>query len=198
MILGDEMGLGKTLQTISLITHLKEKVTHGQTCPSLVICPLSVLNSWSKEIKRWNPELNFLIMHDSDLVSRELTRQKVMANPTSYDIIVTTYEMAKNPSLSTMFQRLHFQLVVLDEGHIIKNEQAQISIAVRKMHYCSTLILTGTPLQNNLTELWALLNYLFPKFFVSSEKFSNAFDIGKQVSERNRASLEGEKSTSHY
>jgi len=72
-------------------------------------------------------------------------------------------------------------MVVLDEGHIIKCESTLISEAVRRLHYVSTLILTGTPLQNNLHELWALLNYLCPDYFVESEPFDDAFDIGNQI-----------------
>ncbi|GMH63265.1 hypothetical protein TL16_g03666, partial [Triparma laevis f. inornata] len=82
------------------------------------------------------------------------------------------------------FSRSHFRYVVLDEGHIIKNRNSQISEGVRRIHSQSRLILTGTPTQNNLTELWALLNYLVPDYFEESDAFDSAFDIGKKMLEK--------------
>ena len=74
---------------------------------------------------------------------------------------------------------MHWRLVVLDEGHLIKNADTEISQTVRKMHFVSALLLTGTPLQNNLTELWSLLNFLFPDVFTSTEVFDEAFNLSQ-------------------
>lgn len=98
-----------------------------------------------------------------------------------YDVVVTTYEMAKNPALSSLWSRQYFNYVILDEGHIIKNSDALISLAVRKLHYENALLLTGTPLQNNLIELWSLLNFLLPDVFTSQEPFAQSFDITKKI-----------------
>jgi SNF2 family DNA or RNA helicase len=82
----------------------------------------------------------------------------------AYDVVVTTYEMVKSPSMATtLAHRMHWRYMVLDEGHVIKNEESQISKAVRGFHFQNALLLTGTPLQNNLRELFALLNFLFPE-----------------------------------
>ncbi|CAK8998941.1 Probable global transcription activator SNF2L1 (ATP-dependent helicase SMARCA1) (DNA-dependent ATPase SNF2L) (Nucleosome-remodeling factor subunit SNF2L) (SWI/SNF-related matrix-associated actin-dependent regulator of chromatin subfamily A member 1) [Durusdinium trenchii] len=176
MILGDEMGLGKTLQTIALLCHLKE--TKGGKAPSLVVCPLSVLSSWMNEFKHWAPSFKVLQLHSSDVSEREIQRRSFEENPLSFDAVVTTYEMVKNPTLKQMFAVHAFRYVVLDEGHIIKNEKSQISQALRRLHFESTLLLTGTPLQNNLRELWALLNYMLPDIFgASPHLFENAFNI---------------------
>lgn len=178
-ILGDEMGLGKTLQTIALLSYLKE--THGLNGPSLVICPLSVVYTWCDELKKWNPDLNFLRLHSSSVEEREAQKRRFMETAYEYDVVVTTYEMAKNPALSSLWSRQHFNYVILDEGHIIKNSDALISLAVRKLHYENALLLTGTPLQNNLIELWSLLNFLLPDVFTSQEPFAQSFDITKKI-----------------
>mmetsp|Transcript_17445 Transcript_17445/g.25803 ORF Transcript_17445/g.25803 Transcript_17445/m.25803 type:complete len:1021 (-) Transcript_17445:135-3197(-) len=183
MILGDEMGLGKTLQTISLLCYLKER--EGVTGPSLVICPLSVLYSWCNEIKKWAPSLKFLRFHSSCAQEREHQRAEFAADSCSYDVVVTTYEMAKQPLLKHLWSRQYFNYLVLDEGHKIKDAGSQISLAVRGIHRENSLILTGTPLQNNLVELWSLLNFLSPDIFASSEPFAQAFDIVLNVVNKN-------------
>jgi len=169
MILGDEMGLGKTLQTISLVCHLKE--VHGKTGPSLIICPLSVLYSWCTEIAKWAPSLKCHRFHSSNPESLDLN------NLGEFDMIVTTYEMAKVPTLRTLWSRQQFNLLVLDEGHRIKGHETQISQAVRKIHCENRLILTGTPLANDLVECWSLLNFLAPDVFTTSEPFAEAFNL---------------------
>lgn len=99
----------------------------------------------------------------------------------SYDIIVTTYEMAKSPALQSMWSRQHFNLLVLDEGHKIKNNDCQISAAVRRIHSENRIILTGTPLANNLVEMWSLLNFLVPDVFTTSAPFGQAFNLTLNV-----------------
>jgi SWI/SNF-related matrix-associated actin-dependent regulator of chromatin subfamily A member 5 len=173
------MGLGKTLQTISLLCHLKEK--EGITGPSLVICPLSVLYSWCNELKKWAPSLKILRFHSSSTEERDSQRNILQQDAQSFDVVVTTYEMAKNPQLRSLWSRQYFNYLVLDEGHKIKDANTLIAQAVRGIHRENALILTGTPLQNNLVELWSLLNFLYPDIFVSSEPFAQAFDITNNV-----------------
>eukprot|EP00804_Cyclotella_cryptica_P027266 CCRYP_014371-RB/>CCRYP_014371-RB protein AED:0.04 eAED:0.04 QI:131/1/1/1/1/1/6/716/1063 len=174
-ILGDEMGLGKTLQTISLIAHLKE--SRGYTGPSLVICPLSVLYSWCNEITKHAPTLKYFRFHSSDSDEREHQKHLMAHEILKYDVVVTTYEMIKNPQLLGLIRNTYFNLCVLDEGHVIKSVKTLISEAARKIHCQTRVILTGTPLQNNLVELYAILNYLYPTYFTSPTKFEDAFDI---------------------
>jgi len=176
MILGDEMGLGKTLQTISLISYLKEKniATNG---PSLVICPLSVLYSWCSEIDKHAPSLRYLRLHSSQENERVKQIELFNKNVLDYDFVITTYDMAKTKQIESLVRGTYFNICVLDEGHVIKNMTSQISRAVRKIHSQSRLILTGTPLQNNLVELYAILNYLYPEFFTKPDSFEDAFDI---------------------
>ena len=148
-ILGDEMGLGKTLQTIALICHLKETDRTFQG-PSLVICPLSVLYSWCNEVEKHAPGLKHFRFHASDPKERESQKQIIMKDILSYDIVITTYEMAKNPLVTSLIRSTYFNLCVLDEGHVIKSLTSQIGDSVRKIHSRCRAILTGTPLQNNL------------------------------------------------
>lgn len=168
---------GKTLQTISLFCYLKQHDKNGG--PSLVVCPLSVLYSWCNELARWAPSLKVLRLHSSDQVEQETQRKQLAEHGVEYDVIVTTYEMAKVPSLVGTWKRLYFQYLILDEGHKIKSHVTQISQAVRKIHCENRVILTGTPLQNNLVELWSLLNFLFSDIFTTMEPFENAFQLNQ-------------------
>mmetsp|Transcript_21374 Transcript_21374/g.24450 ORF Transcript_21374/g.24450 Transcript_21374/m.24450 type:complete len:1128 (+) Transcript_21374:158-3541(+) len=179
MILGDEMGLGKTLQTISLLCHLKEQ--YHVTGPSLIICPLSVLSSWCAEMTKWAPTLKFIQLHASSLDEQIRQRRHLVEHATDYDVILTTYEMAKVPTLVSFYQRIKFHYLVLDEGHKIKGHDTQISKTVRKIHAGNRLLLTGTPLQNNLVELWSLLNCLYPDIFTISEPFQEHFDLAENI-----------------
>jgi len=177
-ILGDEMGLGKTLQTISLIAHLKQ-ANLTTTGPSLVICPLSVLYSWCHEIEKHAPSIKHFRLHASDPKEREVQKATIIKDILKYDVVITTYEMAKSQQILSLIRSTYFNLCVLDEGHVIKSKETMISDAVRKIHCQNKVILTGTPLQNNLVELYAILNFLYPLYFTKSDYFANAFDIGQ-------------------
>ena len=182
-ILGDEMGLGKTLQTIAYLAWLKfEKKLDGA---ALVLCPLSVLSTWMAECARWCPGLRVMKLHSSDPGERERLRRQILEGVGTYDVVVTTYEMAKAPSLrSALVQKVTWRCLVLDEGHVIKNHETEIARTVRKMHFVTALLLTGTPLQNNLVELWALLNFLHPAAFPDVGPFAEAYDLGRGVVDR--------------
>lgn len=175
-ILGDEMGLGKTIQTIALLAFLK--FSRKLVGPSLVVCPLSVLASWMVEFRRFCPSLRVVKLHSGDPIERERLRKEVLKNPENYDVVVTTYEMAKSPSMSTALAgQTWWRYLVLDEGHLVKNEESEISKAVRRIHFGHCLLLTGTPLQNNLHELWALLNVLHPDWLPDASRFDAAFAL---------------------
>jgi SNF2 family DNA or RNA helicase len=215
-ILGDEMGLGKTLQTLSLFQYLEELdrengVMSEENRPYLVICPLSVLNSWVNEAQRWVPELKVLRFHGAmserarlkrvalgmeDLRGNETLQAKnrkasrkaglkVPKMPTenessSYKIIVTTYDTFASEQ-SWFKSSFVWRYVVLDEGHKIKSSITQISVALRNVSAEHRLILTGTPLQNNLLEMWALLAWLYPDVFTDNTEtlFKESFDLNK-------------------
>ena len=179
-ILADEMGLGKTLQTISLITHIKYEM--NLSGPFLIIVPLSVLTAWANEFKKWSPRLIVIKMHSSSKVERDRLKKEVLSDFSKFDVVLTTYEMAISSNMRYVVStKMFWRYVVIDEGHKIKNNDTDLAQVVRSINCQGRLLLTGTPLQNNLHELWALLNYLYPQIFVSSEPFDECFNLTKQM-----------------
>mmetsp|Transcript_23315 Transcript_23315/g.44503 ORF Transcript_23315/g.44503 Transcript_23315/m.44503 type:complete len:1563 (+) Transcript_23315:317-5005(+) len=178
-ILGDEMGLGKTCQTISFLSALKYELKVSG--PHLVVVPLSVLNSWIAEFKRWSPTIRVVRLHSSDMNERERLRKTLLNDVHSFDVVLTTYEMVLSKNMKhTLHSSIHWRYVVLDEAHKCKNEESLISKAVKAINTQRILLLTGTPLQNNLHELWAILQLLYPAAFQhSSEAFDKAFNLTK-------------------
>eukprot|EP00899_Mesostigma_viride_P019188 jgi/Mesvir1/27270/Mv07105-RA.2 len=179
-IVGDEMGLGKTLQVISFLAHLRE---HGEEGPHLITCPLSVLPTWASELTRWCPHLRVVVFHGSDRKREELRKQQM--SPGQFDVVVTTYEMVVADSHT--LNRFVYRYLVIDEAQRIKNDASQAFRAVRRIKAVGRLLLTGTPLQNNVHELWALLNCLFPELFTDSSMFDAAFSASISVGAAGRA-----------
>lgn len=176
-ILADEMGLGKTLQSISILAYMAEfKGKHG---PHLVLVPKSTLSNWCNEFKRWAPNLRVIRFHgtkeERSSVIDDVLRPNSRAADRDWDVCITTYEVCmleKGPLL-----KIAWGYLIIDEAHRLKNEESQFSQIVRLMQTESRLLLTGTPLQNNLHELWALLNFLLPDVFASSEQFDEWFNL---------------------
>ncbi|XP_072361711.1 probable global transcription activator SNF2L1 isoform X1 [Scyliorhinus torazame] len=169
-ILADEMGLGKTLQTIALLGYLK----HYRNIPGphMVLVPKSTLHNWIKEFKRWVPSLRAVcLIGDKD--QRAAFIRDIMM-PGEWDVCVTSYEMVIKEK--SVFKKFNWRYLVIDEAHRIKNEKSKLSEIVREFKSTNRLLLTGTPLQNNLHELWALLNFLLPDVFNSADDFDSWFD----------------------
>ncbi|KAM0751509.1 hypothetical protein T439DRAFT_379628 [Meredithblackwellia eburnea MCA 4105] len=179
-ILADEMGLGKTIQTLALVAQMSEE--GRDNCPHLILCPLSVLQSWINEIKRWLPSsFTATMLHSPSFEER--VRLKSSAYQSK--IVVTSYEMFHIEE--SWFKSKRWSLFVLDEGHKIKNWQSQISKSIGAVSKVRMkIILSGTPLQNNLLELWSLLHFLFPLIFTLAtvERFKNAWNAGKGISDQ--------------
>ena len=169
-ILADEMGLGKTLQTISLIAQLSFQEENE---PSIIIVPKSTLSNWIKEFKRWCPSLDVFEFYASH-GDRELLRPRI-PRTNSYHVLLTTYETVMAEKI--LLKGVKWNYLVIDEAHRIKNEKSVLSQVVRIFSTKHRLLLTGTPLQNNLQELWALLNFLMPSIFASSQDFNEWFDL---------------------
>ncbi|CAL1715435.1 unnamed protein product [Somion occarium] len=170
-ILGDEMGLGKTLQTLSLFAHIKEETTD----PHLIICPLSVLSSWNNEIAHWVPSLRVIQFHGQ--VAERARLKAEIHNAGRFDICLTTYEQYVTEQ--SWFKSRRWTYVVLDEGHKIKNWETDIARSIQGIGALHRLILTGTPVQNNLIELWGLLHFLYPTLFTPAtlRGFRDSFDM---------------------
>jgi len=205
-ILGDEMGLGKTLQTLSLFQYLKEKdlksgVPAGEARPFLVVCPLSVLSNWVAEARKFTPSLKVLRFHGPTSERAQMKNLALGRSPSSrsrtkgasnvtlssdigqqgpYDLVVTTYE-AYLAEVSWFKRAFVWRYLVLDEGHKIKNHATDISRALQGIRAEYRLLLTGTPLQNNLAEMWSLLHWLLPNVFNESTQaiFKTSFDLSR-------------------
>lgn len=169
-ILADEMGLGKTIQTISLITHLMER--KGQNGPFLIIVPLSTMTNWGLEFEKWAPSV-IKVEYKGAPTQRKNIQQQVKHG--KFNVMLTTYEyIIKDRSFLSKIKWLY---MIIDEGHRMKNSHSKLTTVLTQ--YYSTrfrLILTGTPLQNNLPELWALLNFVLPHIFNSSKTFDEWFN----------------------
>ncbi|KAJ2812150.1 ATP-dependent DNA helicase Snf21 [Coemansia furcata] len=170
-ILADKMGLGKTIQTISLVTYLIER--KQQSGPFLIIVPLLMITNWILEFEKWVPSVRVIGYKDNptqrSALKQQIRRQDFQVLLTTYDYVIKDHnDLAK----------INWVHMIIDEGHCLKNTQSKLAFMLMtyyKMHY--HLILTGTPLQNNLPELWALLNFVLPDIFSSAQSFDEWFSM---------------------
>ncbi|CAD2103405.1 chromatin remodeling protein, putative [Plasmodium vinckei] len=180
-ILADEMGLGKTLQTISLLCYLRFNKNIKRK--SIIICPRSTLDNWYEEIKKWCTEMKPFKYYGSKDQRKELNKTVLHSD---YDVLLTTYEIVIKDK-SALYD-IDWFFLVIDEAHRIKNDKSVLSSSVRFLKSENRLLITGTPLHNNLKELWSLLNFLMPKIFDNSEEFDNLFNISKISTNDNKQS----------
>lgn len=167
------MGLGKTLQTISLLGYLKHfKNAAG---PHIVIVPKSTLQNWVNEFNRWCPSLTAVCLIGDQETRNTFIREVLM--PGEWDVCVTSYEMCIREK--SVFKKFQWKYLVIDEAHRIKNEKSKLSEILREFKTQNRLLLTGTPLQNNLHELWALLNFLLPDVFNNADDFDAWFNTNQ-------------------
>merc|ERR1719312_1790913 len=177
-ILADEMGLGKTIQTVALFCHMYEMGVSG---PFLVVAPLSTVPNWVNEFKRFAPKVPCILYH-GNMQERLLLRDKLsdvttceeMDGKDMMNVVVTSYEIAMNDRAA--FSSIMWRYIVVDEGHRLKNMNCRLIKELKQYHSANRLLLTGTPLQNNLSELWSLLNFLLPEIFDDLRVFQSWFD----------------------
>ena len=176
-ILADEMGLGKTLQTISLLGYLRE--FQGIPGPHLLLVPKSTLQNWLNEVNKWLPQAKPFILHGDAAARKQAIAERMKGPNRDFDICITSYEICliEKNALS----KIGWEYIVIDEAHRIKNENSILSQVVRMLPSKHRLLLTGTPLQNNLHELWALLNFLLPDIFHSGQVFDQWFQNGQNA-----------------
>ncbi|KAL8782642.1 MAG: hypothetical protein Q9213_005229 [Squamulea squamosa] len=156
-ILADEMGLGKTIQTISLLAHLA--VEHQIWGPHLIVVPTSVMLNWEMEFKKFLPGFKVLTYYGTQ-EERKQKRQGWISNSDKWNVWITSYQLALKDD--QVFKRREWHFMVLDEAHNIKNFRSKRWQTLLTFNTRARLLLTGTPLQNNLTELWSLLFFLMP------------------------------------
>ncbi|XP_011075153.1 protein PHOTOPERIOD-INDEPENDENT EARLY FLOWERING 1 isoform X1 [Sesamum indicum] len=168
-ILADEMGLGKTIMTISLLAHLAcEKGIWG---PHLIVVPTSVMLNWETEFLKWCPAFKILTYFGS-AKERRIKRQGWL-KPNSFHVCITTYRLVIQDS--KVFKRKKWKYLILDEAHLIKNWKSQRWQTLLNFNSKRRILLTGTPLQNDLMELWSLMHFLMPHIFQSHQEFKDWF-----------------------
>jgi helicase SWR1 len=168
-MLADEMGLGKTIQTITLLAWLA--VAKQDWGPHLVVVPTSVVMNWDIEFKKFAPGLKVLCYFGSP--QERASKRRGWTRPNAYHVCITSYQMVVQDA--TIFRRQRWSYLVLDEAQHIKNFQSQKWQTLLTFHTRHRLLLTGTPLQNSLVELWSLLHFLMPQVFRSHSEFKEWF-----------------------
>lgn len=160
-VLADEMGLGKTVQTIAFLLSEKNK-------KSLIVAPTSLIYNWKNEFKKFAPSMKICILHgDKD------ERQEILNDVKEYDVILTTYGTLKNDE--EKYEKIKFDYCILDEGQNIKNPLAQSTKSVKNIKAENKFILTGTPIENNLIELWSIFDFIMPGYLDNVHNFKNRF-----------------------
>ena len=160
-ILADEMGLGKTIQTISFILSEQGK-------KSLVVTPTALIYNWKSEFEKFAPSLKVVILHGT---KRE--REKIIGNIDEYDVILTTYGTLRNDIES--YENINLDIMIIDEAQNIKNVSARTTLAVKNINSKLKFALTGTPIENNLLELWSIFDFIMPNYLYSRAKFTDKF-----------------------
>ena len=181
-ILADEMGLGKTIQVIALVAHVREKNVKGPIC---IAAPLATLPNWMNEFRKWTPGISALLYHGSKQHRADLRKtamRKAHQNDDDFPVIVTSYEICilDRAALS----HFKFKYLVIDEGQRVKNRDCRLVRELKKLDTENRLLLSGTPIQNTLEELWSLLNFVNPQIFDDLAVFQSWFgfrNIGQET-----------------
>ena len=168
-ILADDMGLGKTIQVITFVLSKRSKKT-------LIITPTSVLYNWKDEFERFAPNVRVGLVHGT-----KAQRNKILNNIKKYDALITTYGALKNDEKE--YEKLQFDYCIIDEGQNIKNPTSKTTLSVKKINSKCNFALTGTPIENNLMELWSIFDFVMPGFLFTKERFKGKFIQNKNTEE---------------
>ena len=160
-ILADEMGLGKTIQTIAFLLSNKDK-------KSIVITPTALIYNWKNELEKFAPTLKVGLLH-----AAKSERGKILDNIDNYDVILTTYTTYKNDI--DKYKNINFDYCIIDEAQNIKNPDAIITKAIKNVNAKVRFALTGTPIENNLMELWSIFDFIMPGYLYNKSKFKSIF-----------------------
>ncbi|KAL1958901.1 hypothetical protein VTO42DRAFT_3454 [Malbranchea cinnamomea] len=185
-ILADDMGLGKTCQVIAFLAHLLEQGIEG---PHLVVVPSSTLENWLREFSVFCPKLKVMPYY-ADQASRAQIREEIEGDRENINVIITTYTLARNKTDATFLRSMEFCVCVYDEGHMLKNSKSLLYEKLIRIPARFRLLLTGTPLQNNLQELASLLGFILPSVFKErKEDLENIFSAKAKTVDDTHSSL---------
>jgi DNA excision repair protein ERCC-6 len=182
-IIGDEMGLGKTVQIVSFLSGLYRSVK--PTGRHIVVCPASVMQQWVAEFHRWFPEARVILLHQNSTSvkksalegknwAKEIVKRVQKSSPS---VLIATYEALRIHETIVMSSSCHWQYVILDEGHKVRNPDAEITLTCKRVPTAHRIILTGSPVQNNLIELWSLFDFVFPGKLGTLPTFQVEFSV---------------------
>ena len=176
--LADDMGLGKTIQIIAFLLH---ELNQDITGPNLLICPTSIVGNWHKEVQKFAPDISVLIHHGPNRFKNEEFQEQVQ----NADLVITTYNLAQRDK-SFLYQT-NFENIILDEAQNIKNPHAKQSRAIKKLNGNYRIALTGTPIENRLSELWSIMDFLNPGYLDTLKRFTDKFSI--PIEKKNDSSI---------
>ena len=165
-ILADDMGLGKTIQVLSMLLAVKKEASPEKHRCSLIVCPASLVYNWQHEIKKFTPELKCElavgIKPDRERVTSELEEEQT-------DVLITSYDLLRRDI--DLYRYLSFECMIIDEAQFIKNQTTQVAKAVKSIKAGFKAALTGTPIENRLSELWSIFDYCMPGYLFTYKKF---------------------------
>lgn len=165
-ILADDMGLGKTLQVITMLLAAKEEKKKGV---SMIVCPASLVFNWGEEFAQFAPKLKVVLISGN-----QENRNRLISEAEKYDVLVTSYDLLKRDISN--YEGIKFQYEVIDEAQYIKNHTTEAAKAVKIIAAKHKYALTGTPIENRLSELWSIFDYLMPGFLYSYDTFKREFE----------------------
>ncbi len=168
--LADDMGLGKTIMMISLLLYDRKDEVRASS-PTLLICPMSIVGNWQRELRRFAPSLSVMVHHGHD----RLAGEAFIAEALRHDVVITTYALALRDKED--LRELDWEYVVVDEAQNIKNEAAKQTQAIKSLHARHRIALTGTPVENRLSELWSIMEFLNPGYLGSGQDFRKQFAL---------------------
>ncbi|MEE9369428.1 MAG: SNF2-related protein [Pontiella sp.] len=182
-ILADEMGLGKTIQTLAWIQLGRTAEAH-QGKPALIVCPTSLVENWKEEAEKFTPNLKVATFHGTD-------RHRKWKNIEKYDIIITSYALMRRDIEKHL--EYTYSIAILDEAQHIKNRATQNSVSAKKIKADHRLVLTGTPIENGVTDLWSIMDFLMPGYLGDHKTFREYYELpiinGGQDGEHAQAKL---------
>lgn len=171
-ILADDMGLGKTLQVIAIISSYIEETKKKDRKASLVVCPSSLSINWKNEIKKFTENINVLVVS-----GKAEERKEMIQNLNNYDLVITSYDLLKRDMDVYDELKYTFKYVIADEAQYIKNSNTKNSIALKTINAETRFALTGTPIENSLSELWSIFDYIMPGYLFSYTKFKRNYEV---------------------